>query len=83
MKGSIVDFQPLRDSSGYTRFKGFIQIQRRSGVDIQVVHNQHNFFTVMVMNIHQFPQKMGEIYCSPGVSQFHHSFARQWLEGDK
>ena len=35
------------------------------------------------MDIHQFTQKMGKIYCSSGVCKFHNPFAGQRFKGNK
>lgn len=81
VNGSVVNFQPLYDPSGLSRFKSFIQGRNR--VNVQIVHDQHNFFTMAVMDIHQFMQKMGKIYCSSGVCKFHNPFAGQRFKGNK
>ncbi len=75
VNGSIVDFQSLCDLSGYSRPKGFIQ--RSDGVDIQIVHDLHNFFTVVVMELHQLTQEMGKIHGCSGIGQLYHSLADQ------
>ena len=49
VNGGIVDLQPLYDPPGLSRFKSFIQ--RRNRVNVQIVHNQHDFFTVTIMLI--------------------------------
>ena len=81
MNGSVVDFQALYDPSGLSRFKSFIQ--RRNRVNVQIVHDQHDFFTVAVMDIHQFTQKVGKIYCGSGMGKFYDSFAGQRFKGNK
>ena len=81
MNGSVVDFQTLYDPSGLSRFKSFIQ--RRNRVNVQIVHNQYDFFTVAVIDIHQFTQKMGKIDCSSGACKFYDSFAGQRFKGNK
>ena len=81
VNGSIVDLQALYDPPGLSRFKSFIQ--RRNRVDIQIVHNQQDFFAVAVMDIHQFTQEMGKIDCSSGACKFYDSFAGQRFKGNK
>lgn len=75
VNGCMMDFQTLCDLPSYVRLKGFIQ--RRNGMDIQIIHDQHNFFTVVIMDFCQLTQEMGKIHGCPGVSQFHHSLAGQ------
>ena len=52
-------------------------------MDIQVIHDQHNFFTVAIMDLHQLTQEMGKIHGCPGVSQLYHSFASQRFKRNK
>ena len=35
------------------------------------------------MDVHQFTQKTGKIYCGSGMGKFHYSFAGQWFKGNK
>ena len=71
VNGCVVNLQALCKPSSSVRVKGFIQ--RSDGVDIQIIHDQHNFFTVVIMGFYQFAQEMGKIqYCS-GVDQLYHS----------
>lgn len=79
--GGIMDIQSLYDPPGLSRFKS--SIQRRNRVDIQIVLDQHDFFAVAVMDIHQFTQEMGKIDCSSGACRFYNSFAGQRFKVNK
>ena len=77
----MMNFQALCDLSGDGRVKGFIE--RSNGVNIQIIHDQHNLFTVAVMDLHQLTQEMGRIHGCPGVGQLYYSLAGQRFKRDE
>ena len=81
VNGRVVNFQALCDLSGDGRVKGFIE--RSNGVNIQIIHDQHNLFTVAVMDLHQLTQEMGKIHSCPGVGQLYYSLAGQRFKRDE
>ena len=52
-------------------------------MNIQIIHNQHDFFTVAIMDFHQLTQEMGKIQGCSGVSQLYHSLASQRFKRNK
>ena len=81
VNGRVVNFQALCDLSGDGRVKGFIE--RSNGVNIQIIHDQHNLFTVAVMDLLQLTQEMCKIHGCPGVGQLYYSLAGQRFKRDE
>lgn len=78
MLGSVVDFQPVDQSSCFGRFKRLVQ--RCWLVSVQVVHHQHNFLSFRIMHINQLANHMGKIDLRPPPSYLDMSPAVQRLE---
>ena len=78
MNGNIVNPQPLCNTSGNSKLKDFIQ--RSDRVNVQNVYNQHDCFTVTIIDLHLLIQEMRKIYCRLGVGQPYHSLASQWFK---
>ncbi len=76
-----MNLQPCRDSVGFGRLKSFVQ--RCGAVNIQIVHHQYDLFTVTVIMIHQFPQKMSKIHRSTAFCNLHNPFAGQRFKRHK
>ena len=74
-----MDLQLLHQTTGLSGSKGVIQGRR--GMGGQVIHHQHDFLRLGVVDIDQFLDKMSPILAGFLLRHLHHAFSRQWFAG--